>query len=513
MSTISYKDIKKYLAERGEGPFAPVYLIFGEDMLTKNCFDELLNALLPASKRSINYDPLDGTQENIHTVIERVNTFSLLPGAKVTALRDSRIFYARQDKDRILDNAKTAYQDDNIKKASGYLLSLMGFLNLTFEDLDTPNREKSLGRDNAAGADDAWLDEIIAYCREKGLSIPSARDDSRILQQAVENGFPQNNHLIITTDMVDKRRGLFKTLTRKGVVVDCSVPKGDRQADRIVKESVLVEKMNAILGAGKKTMNQATYTALYEMTGFDLRTFANNLEKLISYVGDREEITIEDVKSVLQRTKTDPIYELTNALADRSADRSLFFLTSLLSSDIHPLQVFAALINQIRKLLLVKDFVESPYGNGWQAACPYNYFQKHIIPAIVEYDRRLLDEIGSWQDMLKTHKVLQDGSEIRPKMKKSKTATDLIIAKNPKNAYPIYQLFKKSERFSKKDLLKAVESLNAADKRLKSGSQKPKLVLEKVILGICRTEKISDPQQGAEPSRGLPHTSSSAGGR
>jgi DNA polymerase-3 subunit delta len=184
-----------------------------------------------------------------------------------------------------------------------------------------------------------------------------------------------------------------------------------------------------------------------------------------------------------------------------------------LASDIHPLQVFTALINQIRKLLLVKDFVESPYGTGWQAACPYNYFQKNIIPAIVEYDRRLLDEIGSWQDMLKAHKVLQDGSGIRPKMKKSKTATDLIIAKNPKNAYPIYQLFKKSERFSKKDLLKAVESLNAADKRLKSGSQKPKLVLEKVILEICRTEKTSDQQQSAAPSRDFPNTSSSAGGR
>lgn len=332
MPTINYKDIKKHLEERGDDPIAPVYLIFGEDMLIKNCFDEVLNALIPASKRSINYDPLDGTHENIHAVIERVNTFSLLPGAKVTALRDSRIFYARQDKDRILDNAKAAYEDDNIKKAAGYLLSLMGFLNLSFEDIDKPVREKSLGRGNAAGADDAWLDEIIAYCREKGLPVPAARDDSRILQQAVEKGFPPNNHLIITTDMVDKRRGLFKTLTSKGVVVDCSVPKGDRRADRIVKESVLVEKMNSILGADKKTMNQATYMALYEMTGFDLRTFANNLEKLISYVGDREEITIEDVQSALQRTKTDPIYELTNALADRSSDRSLFFLTSLLSS-------------------------------------------------------------------------------------------------------------------------------------------------------------------------------------
>lgn len=136
----------------------------------------------------------------------------------------------------------------------------------------------------------------------------------------------------------------------------------------------------------------------------------------------------------------------------------------------------------------MKDFVESPYGTNWQAACPYNYFQKHIIPAIVEYDRRLLDQIDSWQGMLNAQMVSQDGSATHRKKKKSKTATDLIIAKNPKNAYPIYQLLKKSERFSKEELLNAVESLNAADKKLKSGGQNPKLVLEKVILGICRTD-------------------------
>jgi DNA polymerase-3 subunit delta len=496
MPAISYKEIKKYLAERGDNPFAPVYLIFGDEVLTKSCFEELLNALIPTSERSVNYDILDGTHENIHTVIERASTFSLLPGAKVTALRDSRMFYARQDKDRILDNARTAYEDDNIQKAAGFLVGLMGFLNLSFQDVDRPNRKKSLGLGDAPGADDAWLDEIIAYCREKDLTVPASRDDAQVLQQAVEKGFPPNNHLIITTDMVDKRRGLFKTLTTKGVVIDCSVPKGDRRADRLVQESVLIEKANAILGASKKNMSRATCMALYEMTGFDLRTFINNLEKLISYVGDRQEITSEDVQSALQRTKRDPIYELTNALADRSVNRSLYFLGSLLSADIHPLQVFAGLVNQIRKLLLVKDFVESPHGNVWQAACPYNHFQKNIIPAIVEYDRRLMDHINSWQGMLDAEPVPQTASgRTGSKKKKSKAKTDLLIAKNPKNAYPIYQLFLKSERFSKGELLKAVESLSAVDKKLKSGGQNSRLVLEKVILEICTTD-ADRPQTG-----------------
>ena len=118
MPVISHKELEKHLQDRGDVPFFPVYLIYGEDLLTKGAFDVLLNALLPASERSINYEPLDGTHENIHEVIGRVNTFSLLPGTKVIALRESKIFYARQDKDQLLDNAKKAFEDDNVKKAA-----------------------------------------------------------------------------------------------------------------------------------------------------------------------------------------------------------------------------------------------------------------------------------------------------------------------------------------------------------------------------------------------------------
>jgi len=263
----------------------------------------------------------------------------------------------------------------------------------------------------------------------------------------------------------------------------------------------LAERKDAILGAVGKTMNQAAYHALYEKTGFDLRTFSSSLEKLVNYTGDRREISIEDVESVLPRTKIDPIYELTNALADRSPEQTLFFLDSILSSDFHPLQAFAAMINQIRKLLLVKDFVESPYGRDWQAACSYDYFQRHIIPAVVEYDRELVDQLDSWQAMLTEEADPQNLKiPVKKKKKKNKTDTDLLIAKNPKNPYPIYLLFKKSERYTKEDLLEAFDSLNEADKQLKSSGQNPKLVLEKVILDICGTQ-VRGPRRTAPGAR------------
>jgi len=234
MAEINHKLLKKYLKEIKEDSardFAAVYLLFGEELLVKNAYNELLDVLLPAGNRSANYDPIEGAIENIYDVIESVNTFSLLPGTKVVALRESRIFYTGDNKSRLLENAKNAYDSDDIKKAAKYFLSLMSNLNLSFEDVDRSNRSKIFKSESELIKMDDWLDDLIGFCQENELGVPEASDKAGALQKAIEKGFPRNNHLVITTDIVDKRRGLYKAISSAGVVIDCTVPKGDRRAD------------------------------------------------------------------------------------------------------------------------------------------------------------------------------------------------------------------------------------------------------------------------------------------
>ena len=375
MPEIHHKLVKKYLKDLNEDPdkpFAPVYLIFGEELLVKNAFDDLLEKMLPGAGRSANYDPVEGAVENIYEVIERVNTYSLLGGAKVVAMRESKIFYAQQDKSRLLERSKNAYDDDDLIKAAKYFLSLLGNLNLAFDDVDKSNRQKALNLDPGLSRGDEWLDDIIGYCMEKNLRIPDPADETVALQRAIEKGFPRNNHLLITTDIVDKRRSLYKTIKDRGVVIDCAVPKGDRRADKMAQEDVLLQKMTEILKPNNKEMDKGAYLALMDMTGFDLRTFCGSLEKLIDYVGERNTITVEDVESVLKRTKKDPIYDFTNAIADRQIEKALFLLNSLLEAEFHPLQILSAITNQVRKLLLAKDFAKSPRAKG--VVC-WHFFQ------------------------------------------------------------------------------------------------------------------------------------------
>ena len=489
MPEINYKELERYLKEIKGGQtakgFAPVYLIYGETLLYRSTFEILLDALIPVNLRSFNYHAIDGTNGHIEEVVERINTYSLLSGPRVVSLCDSRIFYSKQNEGQLLEKAHNAYKDQNMNQAATFLLTLLSLLNLSLDDIDETHKISILKMKGGTPEEAQWLDQIINFCKENRLSIPSGEYNADLLQRAIEKGFPERNHLVITADMVDKRRKLFKIIKEHGVIIDCSVPKGDRRADKIAQEAVLAERMETLLRRYDKVMNKKAYQDLYALTGFDIDTFSDNLKKLIDFVGDEKEITAEDVAFLLTRTRKDPIYELTNAVADRDAEQSLFILNSLLLENFHPLQILASITNQIRKLVVLKDFVESSHGSAWYPGMPYAQFADRMMAAVQSYNIEFMDRIEKSNEMLSG-----DMSANNQKAKKGRKAkrglpvTDLEIAGNP---YPVYKLMLNTEKYNKKDLVEALEHLSQADIRLKYTKQKPKTVLEEAIFRICNT--------------------------
>jgi DNA polymerase-3 subunit delta len=488
MTEFKHNQLDRYLSETSKKTRPSVYLIFGEEMLCRSVLKKLTTAILPASSMTSNYEVIDGAQEHIPEVIERANTFSLFSQSKIIAVVDSRIFYSKVDEHKLLERAKLEYEKENVKSAANCLLDLMGMLNLSFEDVSRQNRKKTLKLD---GIDDdhRWFDEILAYCGAHQLAVRSSQKADILLQRAIEKGFPAGNHLIITTDVVDKRKRLYRSIKDKGVIFDCSVPRGNRKADRTAQEAVVKEKVEEILRAADRKIENDAYRLMYEKIGFDLRAINTGLEKLIAYAGDRERITVSDVERVLQRTKKDPLYEFTNAVTDRHLDKAIFYLNSLLEGgDIaHPLQLLAAVVNQIRRLILIKDFCAGPLGDGWHASCDYQFFKERVLPAVVAYDDRLREKAAQWKTALSSRPEGGGQTSKKKKGKKKSRSTDLIIAKNPGNPFPVYKMMQKSSNFSMRELIDIHAVLVEADARLKSTGSDPKIILENMILSICRS--------------------------
>lgn len=501
MPELDYKNFGSHLKTLSQSDLAPVYLFWGEEYLYQQALEELLGKIFATRDRHLNYDVIDEAPDNIHEVVEKINTYALLSGPKVVALKDSKIFYSELSSESFLDKAKSAYDSNDIKKAARHVLNLIGKLKLSYEDLlEKKDREARLKYDPDVFGDGLWLEKIIDYCRGQGLSIPAAADQADILQKAIEKGFPDGNRLIITTDMVDKRRSLYKCVLKMGTVVNCFVPKGDRRVEKAAQREVLMDQLHVVLTRAGKTIQKEAVDVLLEMTGFDLRTLNANLEKLISYAGDRTEISVDDTEAVLERTKKDPLYELTNAIAERDLTRAVFYLDSLLSDNFFPLQLLAAMANQVRRLLILRDFMESGHGDCWQGpGMSFQRFRDTVMPALQLYDQDTLNRLAEWEKI----KTMAEPDETDQSSKaKEKLATDIAIIKSPQNAYPVFLLSQNAHRFSMGELQVALATIAEADLQLKTTSKNPRLILENIIFKICRDAKETDrPRRNSEENR------------
>ncbi len=482
MTELLFKNLNKQLECTKMEMFPQVFLIHGEEFLYKNALDKIADLLLAETSKTLNFEPLDGNSENIPKAIERINTYSLISGNKLVVLQDANIFYTKEDNKSLFQKAKTEVEHSEMKKASVYFIKFLSNLNLTFADIYGEDRLERLGAD--PNEDSEWIDQIVEYCQNKSLSVTKeSLDWVELLIQAIEKGFPKGHYLGITTDMVGKTHRLYKTIRDRGWIIDCTVPRGEKRADKVQQELVLNERMRAILSKRGKKIEKEAYFMMLEMIGFDIRAFVNELEKLINYVGDRETIAQSDVKEILNRTRLDPIFEFTNAITDRNMETSLGLLSSVLSSGMHPLQLLTAMANQIRKLINVKSFVENPLGSVWHKDATYHYFQKHVMAAITEYDNMLRTCLAGLESGLEELKVKGKGKSSKAK---AGEGSDLLMMKNPKNPYPVYQMLKKSDNFSMADLKAVLHAIKEADLLMKSTAQNPRQVLENVVFKICR---------------------------
>jgi DNA polymerase-3 subunit delta len=142
--------------------------------------------------------------------------------------------------------------------------------------------------------------------------------------------------------------------------------------------------------------------------------------------------------------------------------------------------LLTAIANQVRRLLSVKGFVQSPQGAVWQKGAAYNYFQRQVMPAVIEYDRFLAESVQRWEERLSPEQTAA-----KKGAKKKAAGTDLAIVKNPRSPFPVYNAFKKSDNFTLGELKLAHRAVADADMLLKSTAQNPKRVLENVLFKIC----------------------------
>jgi DNA polymerase-3 subunit delta len=110
----------------------------------------------------------------------------------------------------------------------------------------------------------------------------------------------------------------------------------------------------------------------------------------------------------------------------------------------------------------------------------FNAFKQMLLPAIIDWDANTLktDE--------ENISLFMGGDDKNKKKSAKLPANDLLLAPNPRNAYPIFQNFLKSENFALEELTHALSALADLDYRLKSSGVDAATGLENFIMTLCR---------------------------
>lgn len=438
------------IALQGSDPIAQsnVFLFFGERYLCQTAADKLEKHLLQDAAGALHN--IDGDAEDPGQTLARLMSFSLLPGRQIYHVSDSRIFHSKTVISKIWEKAAQSHQNGRLAPTKRHLHAMIQAVGLKIDSPDTltqmpaPEWKKVFAFEKPAG-DLSWADATLFQSRGELKTSSTNNVDQYIA--ALDKGFPEGNILILTAETVDKRQRLFSYLKKNETIIDCSVTAGSTNAAQNEQKQVLKEMMLQTVAEFKKKIDPRAVDAFFERVGFHPVAVATETEKLVHYVGNRPQITLEDLATMVGRNREDALYELTDAFAKRQLGKSLVLLSRLQEQGVHGLAILATMRNFLRKLLIYRSLQMSS-SPPWHRGMSAKEFQGSYLPA--------LKANGEWDDVLGGH------------------------------PYALFMSFTKAAEYSCPLLKKWLSMLLKAEFNLKGSPLPQRLVLEELFISMLK---------------------------
>lgn len=180
----------------------------------------------------------------------------------------------------------------------------------------------------------------LILVEESGLFKKSFDEMVDILKQA-----SQTTKFIFVESEVDKRNKLYKYIKKNGYAAELNG----------MTEKELLTFMAHIIGNAKKKIRENTAKYFLAVAGTDMSLLQNEMEKVIAYVGDREEITKKDIDAIVTVEITNKIFDMLTHIIYKRQQEALDLYYDLVAKKEPPLRILALLIRQFQILLQVKD--------------------------------------------------------------------------------------------------------------------------------------------------------------
>ena len=294
------------------------------------------------------------------------------------------------------------------------------------------------------GAKVVWLRGANFLGDERTASSRDVTDRLNGLAKGWETFDWQGVRVLISCGKVDKRKAFFKSAKKIAAVEDLSIADKERGS----RATLIVRQRLAELG---KKIAPHVADELILLAGSDLQQLHTEAEKLVAYVGEREEVMRQDVHEIATRTRQAQGFALADALGERNLPKLLRVLDEelwvvKLDAKKSPIALLYGLITKVRTMIFLKEMLRLKWiraGGGYQQF-------KSQLEAI--QDERLPDERKF----------------------------------NPKAMHP-YMLFNAlghARQYSEGELTRAMDILLRCNRQLVSSSTDDTLILQQALVQI-----------------------------
>ena len=292
-----------------------------------------------------------------------------------------------------------------------------------------------------------WLRDCTFLGEERAASAQAVMEALGDLAAELKSFKWDNVRLLLSAGKVDRRKTFFKTLEKIGTVENFEALSAD---DKDWAERAEMAARAAVRDRQKEISEEAL-AEIVARVGPNARQLENEIEKLALFVGDRREIEFADVTAICSRNKTARAFALGDALGDRDLPRLLKRLDEELweikfDSQKSAIALLYGLISKVRAMLLLKEMLQE----GWlKPETDYNRFKAQLtrVPA----------------DRLPTDKRFNP------------------LSLNP---YVLFRALPQARKYSRAELVRAMDLLLRSNRRLVSTGLDKALVLQQIVVDI-----------------------------
>ncbi len=384
MPLYTREQLPELLARAATSP-SQVYLFFGERYLCRHAAEQLEQVLLQKTGGTIN--SIDGDQEQPSTTLAKLRGYSLLPGRQIYRVVDTRLFHSKQVAKNIWNRALKAQAGGNSDLTARALRAFCESGGLTSANADLALLSAEEWEHCFAfpkpESDLSWTQPLLT--QNASMAEASAGSDGAdALIKVLQTGLPANNILLLLAEEADKRKKLFKLLKDEQSIIDFTIEAGASSRAKNAQKSALEDIIRQTLAEQGKSLAPRLDDLLLERVGFHPVAVVMELRKVMTYIGERKQITREDLDLLVGRTREEALFELTSAISDGNLAGALLLTQRFQENGIHPLAVIATLRKFIHTQLVLRSLLLRPE-IGFQPAMPAQVFQNTILPRLKEH--------------------------------------------------------------------------------------------------------------------------------